>query len=684
MGFIYAILKRSLKFIIYLTLVLTFIVLIPNLPPYTKFSSIPLAPEQERTGALATNDALNNIQKLYEGKILGPEAFQIWKNELYTSLATGEIVKLSPGGHVTFVTKIGKPCTGLIQEHICGRPLGFYIHEKSGTLYVADAYHGIWKVDLKTDRKQQLVSPNVPIDGRKPQLFNSITLDKNGGVYWTDSSSDYMLKDGVYIGLSDPSGRLFYYNPATKENKVLLDNLWFPNGVALSPDESFVLVVETLKQRLLKYYISGPKKGKSEVFVDGLPGTPDNIRALPDNSGIQIALYSASDENNPIITRNLASLPTLRKLLARLSRLIEIPFEYLNSQFPNPVFEEIVYQIGHIATATPVAPDLTALLISDWNGNIIASFYNTDSNVKHISDAIVFNDKLMLGSPHKQNFVAAVPIPELLKKTYFANELKTEVPKVKDTPVQKPTVPKEIPKHSTTTTTTQKPTTASTSTTTTTTPKPPTTSTTTTTQKPPTTSTTTTTQKPPTTSTTTTTQKPPTTSTTTTTQKPPTTSTTEKPITTTQKPSTKPMPQQKVTPTQKEPEVKQKKTDNIEKPMKSETPPQKQPENKVKESQPNTAKKETGKSSTEKQNSPPVSKPTESKADSGKVNKSDNKPKAENTNKKQDENIPKKEKPVPSTIPIVEEIVSDTAKPNKDKLKVIKKSGPEEIPNPHI
>lgn len=42
--------------------------------------------------------------------MLGPEAFQVYKGDLYTSLATGEIVKVSPGGHVTFVTKIGQPC----------------------------------------------------------------------------------------------------------------------------------------------------------------------------------------------------------------------------------------------------------------------------------------------------------------------------------------------------------------------------------------------------------------------------------------------------------------------------------------------------------------------------------------------------------------------------------------------
>jgi sugar lactone lactonase YvrE len=39
-------------------------------------------------------------------------------------------------------------------------------------------------------------------------------------------------------------GRLLKYNPATNETTVLLKGLRFANGVALSSDESFVLVNE--------------------------------------------------------------------------------------------------------------------------------------------------------------------------------------------------------------------------------------------------------------------------------------------------------------------------------------------------------------------------------------------------------------------------------------------------------
>lgn len=70
---------------------------------------------------------------------------------------------------------------------------------------------------------------------------------------------------------------------AKNESKVLLDNLWFTNGLVLSPDNQFVVVAETCKLRLLKYYIDGPKKGKSEVFADGLPGEFIIKRALSFN-----------------------------------------------------------------------------------------------------------------------------------------------------------------------------------------------------------------------------------------------------------------------------------------------------------------------------------------------------------------------------------------------------------------
>ncbi|KPJ18241.1 Adipocyte plasma membrane-associated protein [Papilio machaon] len=446
MGLFVCLLKFILKILIYFAVFVSVILLIPNLPPYSKFTAIKLEPTQPRSGVLAPNAALNNADKLFTNKLIGPESFLIYNGELYTGLATGEVVKISPGGHITFVTKIGQPCTGLSQEHICGRPLGLEIDEKNNILYVADAYYGIWKVNLKNDKKQLLVLPNEAIDDRYPKIFNDIALDKSGNLYWTHSSSDYDLKDGAMTPLSDPSGRLSFYNSKTNRSNVLVDDLWFPNGVVLSPDSQFVLVSESNRYRLLKYYINGPKKGKTETFAAGLPGIPDNLKVLPDGSGVIVSLYVAFDDENPLLSRTLAATPLARKFLARLIRMIEIPFEFLNEQYPHVILEEIVYKIGHFSSLSGILPQSSGILQLNWDGEIIASYFNTDKSIGTVSDAIVYNDKLYIGSPHS-SYIGSVPVPPLLKNAFSKArtgaaatnnaEVKRAQPKVESAPTTK-------------------------------------------------------------------------------------------------------------------------------------------------------------------------------------------------------------------------------------------------------
>ena len=63
----------------------------------------------------------------------------------------------------------------------------------------------------------------------------------------------------------------------TKKVKTLIDGTYFGNGVVLSKDESFVLMTETTKYRVLRYWLKGEKAGQTEVFADNLPGFPNGI-----------------------------------------------------------------------------------------------------------------------------------------------------------------------------------------------------------------------------------------------------------------------------------------------------------------------------------------------------------------------------------------------------------------------
>ena len=60
--------------------------------------------------------------------------------------------------------------------------------------------------------------------------------------------------------------------------RVLISGLHFPNGVQLAPDESYVLVTETTRARIVRYWLEGEKAGRWDYFAINLPGYPDNIR----------------------------------------------------------------------------------------------------------------------------------------------------------------------------------------------------------------------------------------------------------------------------------------------------------------------------------------------------------------------------------------------------------------------
>ncbi|KAJ0853718.1 putative strictosidine synthase [Helianthus annuus] len=67
------------------------------------------------------------------------------------------------------------------------------------------------------------------------------------------------------------------YDSSTRKTKVIARNLYIANGVEMSPGQDFVIFCETPMMRCSRYYIQGEKEGLTDVFIDRLPGMPDNI-----------------------------------------------------------------------------------------------------------------------------------------------------------------------------------------------------------------------------------------------------------------------------------------------------------------------------------------------------------------------------------------------------------------------
>lgn len=61
-----------------------------------------------------------------------------------------------------------------------------------------------------------------------------------------------------------------------------------------------------------RYHLKGPKAGQSEVFLDGLNGTPDNIRS-DGKGGFIVSLILPCDADYPSLIARLGPFPIVRR-----------------------------------------------------------------------------------------------------------------------------------------------------------------------------------------------------------------------------------------------------------------------------------------------------------------------------------------------------------------------------------
>lgn len=269
----------------FLSVILSFVLLHPFRP-----SHLPRGPGR---GSLHDSEILPIIGAV------GPEslAFDPYGGGPYTGVSDGRILRWNGKERVWNEFAVTSPqreeCkvwqVDSKMEHICGRPLGLRFDEKTGDLYVADAYFGLLMVGPNGGRALPLVSQaqGVPLG-----FTNDLDMDhETGAIYFSDSSTQFQRREFLEAIISgDNTGRIMKYDRESMETTILLDGLSFPNGVALSKDGSFILIAETTNCRILRHWLRTSKSGTTEVFAH-LPGFPDNIRRNP-NGDFWVALHS--------------------------------------------------------------------------------------------------------------------------------------------------------------------------------------------------------------------------------------------------------------------------------------------------------------------------------------------------------------------------------------------------------
>ncbi len=190
---------------------------------------------------------------------------------------------------------------------------------------------------------------------------------------------------------------------------MLKDRIYFANGLVLSPDEDFIVVAETGTSTLHRYWLKGEKSGQSEVFIDGLPGSPDNL--MTNERGILISLPVAIDKNHPALEHILCSYPTIRKFLLRLIELLLMPFRFINSFYPNYFTNTFSREFGGMGQLKFLFPSRKTVVLVDWEGNILEAYHGSDGSLGTTTHALQRGDFLYLGTV-TENFIGRVQLKE--------------------------------------------------------------------------------------------------------------------------------------------------------------------------------------------------------------------------------------------------------------------------------
>ncbi|XP_010426698.1 PREDICTED: protein STRICTOSIDINE SYNTHASE-LIKE 6-like [Camelina sativa] len=238
-----------------------------------------------------------------------------------------------------------------------GRPLGiaFGIH---GEVIVADAYKGLLNIS-GDGKKTELLTDEA--DGVRFKLTDAVVVADNGVLYFTDGSYKYNVHQFIFDILEGkPYGRLLSFDPTTRLTRVLLSGLYFANGVSMSPDQTHLVFCETPIRKCSKYYING---GRVEVFIQGLPGYPDNIRYDGDGH-----YWIAMPSGVTTLWKLAMKYPFLRKITA------------------------IVAKYGY----EPMFMENAGVMKVDLEGNPIAYYH--DQTLSHITTGVKIGNYLYCGS----------------------------------------------------------------------------------------------------------------------------------------------------------------------------------------------------------------------------------------------------------------------------------------------
>jgi sugar lactone lactonase YvrE len=361
--------------------ILTFIVaLVVATLAYLFLAPVPITPAAWTpppapglTGQYEKNSRLAPVQRLNLGEGHAPEDVAIdAEGKIYAGFEDGRIIQLQADGTQPRVF-----------VNTQGRPLGL-VFDRDGNLIVADSLKGLLSISKNGEVK--LLADKAD-DGVRFSCLNDLDVAADGTIYFTEASRKFPMNTHVSDLLEhQPNGRLLAFDPKTQAARTVLRDIYFANGVAVSPDQSFVLVAETGKYRILRYWLAEPKQGMRDVFIDNLPGFPDGISAKPNTAAGNEKANSPGDQNADSRGGDKFWLALVTPRQALFDRLL-----------PHPFLRKVVYRLPK--SLQPAPQRYSFVLSLDAQGRVVDNLQNGSTGCyAQIANVIEHNGSLYFGS----------------------------------------------------------------------------------------------------------------------------------------------------------------------------------------------------------------------------------------------------------------------------------------------
>jgi sugar lactone lactonase YvrE len=251
------------------------------------------------------DDRLKRARSIDLGDHHGPEDAALGHDgKLYATAANGMVLQIDSSGQASVFADIG------------GRALGIET-DADGSLIVANAFLGLQRVH--PDASVEVLVDEV--DGRPLVYANDLAIAADGTVYFSQASAKFGAEQfgGTYqSSLLDiiehgGHGQIIRFDPGTQHADVIIDNLNYANGIAISDNQRFLLISELGSYRILKHWLQGPDEGTTEVLLDNLPAFADNI-----NNGLNGRFWIGMISPRNELLDRISDKPMLRKMVQRL------------------------------------------------------------------------------------------------------------------------------------------------------------------------------------------------------------------------------------------------------------------------------------------------------------------------------------------------------------------------------